>query len=156
MNSALQGAWRPAVLAVSFPSWWQKKKKETQREISVTHTATLDFVVSLTQRGSWLKHRKCYLGRRRKYTKSSMSQTWLCLFKMFLNLLNTPALFTTPWECAPHIATCKSRKTKPSNLFSSAQWLFSHTHPGCIIKLQHSSPMWSFLLQPIMVKPLWT
>lgn len=29
-----------------------RKDKKTQREISVTHTATLDFVVSLTQRGS--------------------------------------------------------------------------------------------------------
>lgn len=100
------------------------------------------------------RNRKCYLAGRRKYTKSTMSQTWLCLFKMFLNLFNTPLLFTTPWEHAPHIATCKSRKTKPSNLFSTMWWLFSHTHAGCIIKLQHSSLTWNFLLQLKMVKPL--
>lgn len=160
VNSALQGAWRPAVLAVSFPYWWQKNKKR-QRERPAWHILRhwilwyhLNREAGCSSTVFNHRNRKCYLAGRRKYTKSTMSQTWLCLFKMFLNLFNTPLLFTTPWEHAPHIATCKSRKTKPSNLFSSMWWLFSHTHAGCIIKLQHSSLTWNFLLQLKMVKPL--
>lgn len=156
-------SWKKAVLAVSFPDWWENNNNKKDRESDQCDTKLLHRILwyHLTREAGCSsavcnhRNRKCYLEGRRKYTKSTMPQTWQCPFKMFLNLFNTPLLFTTPWEHAPLIATCKSRKTKPGNLFSYVRWLFSHTQPARIIKLPQSSLTWSFLLQPKMSLALW-